>query len=183
MKFFGIFLAFLLSAVGLLGETPEQVVEKYFAKVKTEGFAAIADLIHPAEVSKFKGMMAPVVADVLKSPEAESFGAFASHSDPTLMAEMSDAHFLNLFMTWASNAMPGLRQMMADATVKPLGHVAEGDLRHVVVRLKAQKGEIEIEKLSVMSVKESEGQWMMTLSMEMMGVAEALRKHHGGNQR
>ena len=41
-------------------------------------------------------------------------------------------------------------------------------------------GEIGIEKLSVMSVKESEGQWMMTLSIEMMGVAEALRKHHDG---
>ena len=155
--------------------TPEDVIQEYFQKVKTDGFASVADLIHPAELKKMQEMMLPVIIDGLESDQAAAFKSFADPKDPKKVAKFTDLEFMKKVLSWISGLQPMLSEIMKTAKVETLGHVVEGDLQHVVVRTKMKANGVEMEELSVMTIKDFEGKPMMTLSGEMKGMAEALK--------
>ena len=165
-----------LSVCRAIGGSPEEVIASYFQKVKAEGFGSIADLMHPDELRKFHEMLLPIVTESLAAEEAPTFKFFAAEADPKMPAKMTDAEFMNRFMTWVSESNPALRQIISDASIETLGHVVEGDFKHVVVRMKVSANGIDIDQLSVMTVKDFKGKLLMTLSGEMKGVAESLKR-------
>jgi hypothetical protein len=169
-------LVLLLCSNQLFADSPEYIVSAYFQKVKKDGFTSISELMHPDELRKMHEMMLPIIAESLMSEDAPTFKGFADKSDPKTVAKMTDAEFMNRFMTWVSDLQPALRQIISGATIETLGHVVEGDLKHVVVRMKMNSNGIDIEKMSVMTVKDFEGKPRMTLSGEMKGVAESLKR-------
>ena len=70
-----------------------------------------------------------------------------AEADPKMPAKMTDAEFMNRFMTWVSESNPALRQIISDASIETLGHVVEGDFKHVVVRMKVSANGIDIDQL------------------------------------
>jgi hypothetical protein len=168
-------LLFTLSVFRAIGSSPEEVITAYFQKVKAEGFVSIAELMHPHELRKFQDMLLPIVTQSLATEEVPTFKLFASGTDPKKPAKMTDAEFMNRFMTWVSESNPALRQIISGASIETLGHVVEGDFKHVVVRMKMSANGIDIDKLSVMTVKDFEGKTLMTLSGEMRGVADSFK--------
>ncbi|MEW6304069.1 MAG: hypothetical protein AB1705_11390 [Verrucomicrobiota bacterium] len=157
-------------------QTPEEVVAGYFEKIKAGGGNTVAALMHPDELKKFHAMMTPVVEGALASPQAKAFQKFADPSDPAKKRTMTDAEFMNLFMEWVELVQPGAMAALKGATIEALGHVSEGEVKHVVVRVKVKSEGLEVEKMSVLSVKNFQGVPKLTLTGEMKGIAEALRR-------
>lgn len=160
----------------LPGETPEDVVTRYFAKLKDGGLNTVASLMHPEELQKFQEMLTPIIESALASNESKIFQMFADSKEPSRIRKLSGAEFMNLFMEWIESVKPGVNTIMKDAKVEALGHVREGDIRHVVVKMRMKSEGIEIEKISVVSVKDFHGVPKMILTGEMKGMAEALKR-------
>jgi hypothetical protein len=167
----------VVTGLPLLVETPEQVVTAYFEKMKSGGLNTVAVLMHPDELQKFRLMLTPIIEGGLASPQGkQAFQKFADANDPSKLRPLNDSEFMNLFMEWVQNINPGMTAALKDATVEALGHVREKDMKHVVVRMKLKSEGIEIEKMSVISVKDHQGVPKMLLTGEMKGIAEALKR-------
>lgn len=167
----------IISQPCIAQDTPEAVVDTYFERVASGGINQIGSLMHPDELSKFRSMMAPIVSQALSSPgEAEAFAIFADSSNAQQMKSFSSVAFMNTFMEWIVRMQPGFTEVFKNATVETLGHVIEGEKKHVVVRMTMSVEGIEIEKMTVLSIKDFNGQPRMMLTGEMKGVAEALQQ-------
>lgn len=165
--------------LSLGAQTPEEAVSQGFDIIKKEGFAKIAVLMHPDELAKFRAMLGPVVEASLAaegSKNAAVFKVFADPADAKRMAEFTDVAFMETFLDWVQTLQPGMKELMQGATVVTLGHVPEGDTKHVVVRMTMKSMGMEVEKLSVMSVRDYKGKPMLTLMGEMKGIAEAMKQ-------
>jgi hypothetical protein len=174
LSFIGIF---LFSLADLSAETPEQVVSSYFGKLQNGASNTIAPLMHPDELRKFRETMVPIVETGLKSPQASLFQKFANPEAPSSMRLLTDAEFINIFMEWLEMIQPAMATIIKSATIEPVGHVVEGDLRHVVIRMKVKNTEgVEIEKLNVVTLKDYQGTPKMMMTSEMKGVAESMKR-------
>jgi hypothetical protein len=168
-----------LQPLSVAAQTPEEAVSQGFDIIKNEGFAKVAVLMHPDELAKFRAMLGPVVEASLAaegSKNAAVFKVFADPSDAKKIAQLTDVAFMETFLDWVQKLQPGMQEMMQGATVATLGHIQEGDTKHVVVRLTMKSMGMEVEKLSVMSVRDYEGKPMLTLMGEMKGIAEAMKQ-------
>lgn len=154
--------------------TPEEVVTRYFERVKEQGLGSVADMMHPDELTKFRRMVEPVVLESLAEKD-DTFAIYADAQDPTRISPMDDVKFMNTFMSWASQAVPGLAGALRNTSMQALGHVVEGEVRHVVVRAKVKAQDLEVEKMSVWSVKDHDGKPMLTLTGDIQGLAQSLK--------
>lgn len=170
-------IALMFSAAQLSAQTPEQVVTSYFDKMKAGGINTTATLMHPDELRKFREMLTPVIEGGLASErDRASFQRFADPTNSAKMRVLDDVQFMNLFMEWVESVRPGFSTVLKDAKVEALGHVQENDLKHVVVRMKMKSQGIEVEKMSVFSVKDFQGVPKLILTGEIKGMAEALNR-------
>ena len=183
MRIASTFFALLSCATLVSAATPEDVIQSYFEKVGREGFGTIAELMHPDELKKFHDMLGPIVSEALgeAGDDAEMFKSFADPTDSKKVATLSDAQFMNTFMAWIEALRPDLRSMIKGAKIETLGHVTEGELSHVVVRMTMSTQGMSVEQLSVMSIRDFQGTPMMILSGEMKGVAESLKRQRAKN--
>lgn len=156
-------------------KTPEEVVTRYFERIKADGIDTVANMMHPDELKKFKEMLAPVIQDSFEAGD-HTFDLFADAHDASKMGALDDVAFMDTFMTWVTRAVPNLTAAMKGASMQAIGHVVEGDVKHIVVRSKMKVEDMEVEKMSVISVKDHEGTPMMLLTGEIKGVAQQLKR-------
>lgn len=169
--------ALVILPQSIVAQTPEDVVQEYLESVKKDGFSGTVGLMHPEELQKFRQAMGPIVEGGLASrSEAKLFAEFSDPVDPKRMRPLSDFEFMTAYMRWIEAVRPNIAKGMA-TKVKTLGHVSEGDVKHVVVRVGLRAGDADIEKVTVFSVKEWKGKYRMLLSAEMKGMAEPPRKN------
>jgi hypothetical protein len=165
------------SCASLPAQTPEQVATNYFEKMKAGEMNTVSSLMHPDELRKFHQMLTPVIERGLASDrDNRLFQPFADPQDPTKMRAVDDSQFMSLFMEAVESVQPGINAILKSARVEALGHIRENDVIHVVVRMKLQSQGIEIERMSVLSLKDHQGVPKVMLSGEMKGVAEALKR-------
>ena len=171
------FVLLVCSSVALVAQTPEQVVTAYFDKMKSGGLNTVASLMHPDELRKFRQMLMPVVESSLAADSKDRiFAIFGDPNSPGKMRALDELQFMNVFMELVLKLNPGMDAMLKDAVIQTLGHVRENDIKHVVVRTKMKGEGLEIEQMSVVSVKDYEGVPKLTLTGEMKGLAEALKR-------
>jgi hypothetical protein len=171
-----LFLIVLLGLCAARAKTPEEVIRSYVEQVKVGGLGSVAGLMHPDELAKFRAMMRPFIDDALKEEEGRAvFGPFAEVSDKTKQRQLSPEEFMSTFMRWIEAVQPQISQVLKASTFEVLGHVKEGEVSHVVVRMRAKIQGMEIEQMSIMSTKEDQGTAKMMLSGEIKQMAEALR--------
>lgn len=160
----------------LRAQSPEDAVRLYVDTVKAQGMGSVAALMHPDELAKFQGMMAPVIEMALGEQQGRAvFGRFSDPADETKLRPLNPPEFLSAFLQCIEALQPQLTQIMKVSTVDILGHVKEGDVCHVVTRFRTKYQGMEIEKLSVMSTKDHQGTAKMILSGEIKQMAEVLR--------
>ena len=145
--------------------SPLWVARDYLKSLRDRGFAAMADYVHPDELARFKAMLTPVL-------EAESdaggralmnatFGRDARLTDVRLA---DPADFLRRFARVMSARMPEQRMDFDDLQV--LGSVEEGELVHVLMRLRWESQAITRDRLEVVSLLRFEKSWKPILGPE-----------------
>jgi hypothetical protein len=188
LRFVLLFALSLLGAAAAHARSPEDTLVAFVAAVQQGGLAASVRFIHSAELAAFRAEYEPEIAKRVKSGRTrERFVMFTDPYDRKKVRPFKDdADFLAVFIKWlSSSGMVGVTTF-DNATVKPLGTVAEGDLRHVLGRFtykrEKQSGDQSTaaaptqEIVSITSMKMDAGQPMLLLLPELRSFANLVRK-------
>lgn len=162
--------------------SPESVVKSYLEALKSGQYLAVAELMHPEALEKFRGMMLPLAEEAAGTDEAASLLVlFRGVSDVAALKKLSPAEFFAAFFGGITDANPMLKDALASGSMSPIGSVPEGDMLHMVCRTSVSVEEISLTKMEVISLRQSQGSWRVLLSGEMEGIVQALRKAAGKN--
>lgn len=167
----------LLPAVAC-ARSPEETLVAYVRAVQQRGLPAAVEFIHPDELASFRADLEDEIARRVKSSRTrQRFAIFADPYNPKQLRPFKDdADFVAVFIKWMSTSGVAGVVTFDKAEVRPLGHVAEGDLRHVVARFVFNAGEEnERETVTVTTMKMSGAQPMLMLLPELRQVANMVR--------
>lgn len=161
---------------------PELVARDYLTAVRDRGFAAQADFLHPDEMARFQQLLVPVFeAEAKKGGRGllnATFGREASLTDVSL-APPDD--FMRRFARVMAVRVPD--QPVGFNELVILGIVEEGDQVHVLARLRTQRDEVMEDRLEVVSLTPSEGNWKVILSPKLERAVSAMRRQAEGGDR
>jgi hypothetical protein len=157
--------------------SPEQLVSLYYEKIGKGDMAALADYMHGEELKKFRDMILPILEEGIKSGEDSEVLKGFTRGDPLeKVQQYSPKEFFRRFLAWITEINPGMTDILKNSTFIPIGHVADGDLIHVVFRMNTKIEGVTITKVSVMSLKKDGAEWKLLLTGEIEGMTKALQR-------
>ena len=155
---------------------PEAVFEEYMAAMRTGDWAACSRIMHSEALAEFHQAYVSL-AQSDKSGEVAS--VFFGVESPDSVAKVTPEACFERVM----NVVMGLDPMMGDvisssmATV--LGTVPEGDVRHVVYRLRLTVQGTEVSKVSVFPFQRDGEEWRALLTGDMREMIQAMQAQVG----
>jgi hypothetical protein len=165
------------AAAQMSAESPEAVAERYVSAMRTQKWSAMADLMHPEALAKFRTMFSGVVHSPRAGPVREQLFGGAT---PARLDSLNDAQFYALVIAVAMSADPELQTAMDSARMEILGHVDEGsDISHVVFRMRLPVGPVTVAKLDVITFKRYRNTWLTLLRADLEIMAAALQQRFG----
>jgi hypothetical protein len=174
--------AFAQAAEPRPAASPESVVKSYLEALKSGEYLAVAEMMHPEALEKFRGMLLPIAEEAAGANKEESFLVlFRGVADVAALKKLSPAEFFAAFFGGVTDANPVLKDALASGSMNPIGSVPEGDMLHMVCRTSVSVEGLSLTKMEVISLRQSQGNWRVLLSGEMEGIAQALRKAAGKN--
>ncbi|MBR9682609.1 MAG: hypothetical protein GOV02_02950 [Candidatus Aenigmarchaeota archaeon] len=163
-------------------KSEEFLAKLYFIKLQKKEWNEVAKLYTPEALKEFKSMItSPLEASSVEFPEEFSAGLFEGlfGSEKTIedIKEMSDidffANFLRNSVEMASEAGGGVDFK----SLNIIGSVSEGDsICHILARMYVEVGEMEFEKLEILSVKKIRDTWGIILQGQVKGMAKQFVK-------
>ena len=168
-------MALLAGAPGLgAQETPEQVVQRYYASFFTGDYAGGAALMHPEALDQLKETMVGLAA----MPGATEDPEFREMFDVGTVAEFQALSPATVFerLLRAQLDEPDMREILSTAQVTVLGHVMEGDTTaHVLYRMRMTLGEaMEMDQVQVAPLKRANGEWRVLLTGSLAGMMSGM---------
>lgn len=166
-------LLFMSAPAATAQETPLDVARRYFTALKAGDVITYVDLMHPDELARFKGMLAPAIAADTSGEGARQLFGLDNSAE---FAKLTDREVFERFMKKFVMDSPDFQETMSTMSTEFLGSVPEGtDIAHVVYRLKMViYNSIESTEMEVVSLKRSGSNWRMMLDKEMEGMGQML---------
>ena len=153
-------------------QKPEEVARDYFLALKARGVSEVATYMHPAELSRFKEMLLPVYQAESEAGKSELRDATFGNGSSLADVQQADPKlFMSNFMK-AIGARAGVQPTFDSIDV--LGVIPEDQLMHVVTRVKVGSPPVSVTKMEVVTLKVHDGKWMLMLSGQFEGIAQAL---------
>jgi hypothetical protein len=173
-SFFLVALFLLTGAASASTESPESVVREYFAELKSKGLAAVSAHMHQDELARFKSMLLPIFQpDGAPNHKELVAGFFGPEATPESVAAVPPTEFMNAFMALAGRQMGSLNMRFGDSEV--VGSVQEGEVTHVVTRMRTGTAELTVTQMEVISLRKEGTRWRLLLTGRFEGMAQAFR--------
>lgn len=161
-------------------QTPEEVAAAYFRDLSRDGLAAAGQYMAPSELVRFRSMLMPIFEEGFRSAkDSPMLSAFTRGDSLQQVQDYSAREFFERAMLWMGTLNPGMDAILRQARSKPLGHVREGEVAHVVLRTVAQVSGATASKVSVVSFRTEQGEWRMLLAGDIENMATMLRNQAG----
>lgn len=159
--------------------SPEELVSLYYSKMGAGDTTALAERMHSAELAKFRRAMLPVLEAGIASGD-DAWSGFTQGDTLDEVRAYTPKKFFSRFLQSLFKLKPGLEDALKNATIAPIGHVAEqtpeGETVHVVYRMTTRIQGVSISKVSVMSLRQDGDQWKLLLTGEIEGLAQSLKQ-------
>lgn len=157
-------------------ETPEAVAQRYVDAMRRHDWAAMAQLMHPQAVAKFRTMMGAL----MRSQKAGRFREqFFGDSSAAQLDSLSDRDFYARFLE-AAMSEAELQEIVDSAQVTILGHVNESpEIVHVVFSMRLPVGPISVVKPDVITLRREGTGWLALLRADIEIMAAALQQRFG----
>jgi hypothetical protein len=173
-------LLIIVLSVPARARTPEEIVSDYVTATKQEGLTGIARFIHPDELARFRAGVEPAIRLALANDRTRA--VFLKFADPAdvrrLKSFANDGEFLATFMDWVSRERAKAPRLNKNAVVTTLGHVDEGDLCHVVLRIGLAPEKPDTDQITVITTKLHEGEPLLMLPPEVERMMLPFAQHH-----
>lgn len=159
------------------GKSPEDVARVGLDLVSKRDWPAYTHLMHPEALQRMKQMFRPIVAADTKGESAQ--GLFGVGGIKGYDAASDSALFCSLMVNLMKIA-PAMVEAVKNAEYTVIGSVPEGkDLVHVVYRVHTAAEDVQVTKVSTISLRRHGETWRFLLSGNMEGLVSALKKAHG----
>jgi hypothetical protein len=159
------------------GQSPEEVARVGLDLVSKRDWPAYAHLMHPEALRSMKQMFRPIVEADTKGEAAQGLFGVAGIGDYD--AASDSALFCSLMVNLMKIA-PTMVEAVKNAQYTVIGSVPEGqDLVHVVYRVRTAAEDVQVTKVSAISLRRHGETWRFLLSGNMEGLVSALQKAHG----
>jgi hypothetical protein len=150
-----------------------------FEAFRTSDWTTYASQLHPMALERFESILRPAFDVMVQVDSAGNVPEEFKWYDSTIKTEdfmnMEPEAFFAYSMTELTKAVPGLSEALEGSTIEVIGEVAEGDsLVHVVVRTQAQALGMGMSEVSVMTTRQSDGEFRLMLPSQIEGLATAV---------
>lgn len=166
--------AITFSIPAFAADSPEAYVQESFTTLQEGNYEEAADYYSEDALADFRGMM----GFINELPDEASAGFynyfFGEEASAESVEELTDAQFFANFLEGMFTGGPTGEVDLANFEV--LGSVDKEDMHYVVTRNKVNAGEMEIESLEVVPVKETDGDYKLTLTGRMKGAAAQMKQ-------
>lgn len=149
-------------------ESPEIFVLRYLSATKDDASLPTVKFLHPEALSRFKSIMSPLFDVKTADVGTLIFGIKTRVQYDALTPEDVYVKFLDYF--YRTN--PGLREIITDSELNVLGSVSEGELVHVLYRMKIKSGPVTGEQVEIVTIKKNGSGWGAMLSADYEGLIE-----------
>lgn len=161
-------------------ESPEEVAHTYIRAMADQRLNVVADSMHTVALDRFKDIMVEVAKAIESAPAdrrapAKMISALFGEEGPGAVKSMPSRDVFVRFMSNLTTFVPQIREMHAGSEYQVLGHVDEsGNVTHVVFRATLKRGQAEITKMEVLSLKREGVAWKVLLTDDLRNLVEAL---------
>lgn len=153
---------------------PQAVAKEYFSVLQQEGLSSIGRFMHPKALKEFKEMLIPAyVAEFETGGHQLLEDAFGKDKSITDIKKMDPLAFMNGFMGRSAAKLGDLK--ISFDKLEILGTIAEGDARHVLVRISGGGGGVTLSAFEVLSFIPYQKSWRLQLNGNIRGIASAIR--------
>jgi hypothetical protein len=155
--------------------TPEAVATEAIKAMNAHDYAGYTSYMHPDALKSFRTMMSAVVDSAAESKaESQILALFHEVKSVAALREMSDPQFFTSFLQGLT-ANPLTKEALGGAECEILGHIKEGNIAHVVGRIKVTMRGASVKKMTVISLQPHGKTWKMLLTGELEGLAAMLK--------
>jgi len=172
----------LLSVAAQAGPPPEEIAHTYIRSFADLRLNVVADSLHPSALEKFKGLLI-TIADAIEAapanrkPPPKMLSALFGDDGPQAVKTLPARDAFVRFMSNLTTFVPQLREMTAGSEYQVLGHVDEGgNVTHVVFRATLRRGETEVTKMEVLSLKRDGEDWKVLLTDDLESLIRGFGK-------
>jgi hypothetical protein len=157
----------------------QQVAKDYLTGVNGAGLDGGIPFLHPDELARFKKLMLPILEQERQAGRRHllnaTFGRDAEMVDVRLVAPDD---FMRRFARVASARLDQTPTRFD--RVETIGTIAEGEVRHVLIREVAEKGGARTQRLVVVSLRLSDREWKVLLGSDIESLLDALQGRPAG---
>ena len=174
--FFSLFVALGISSFCHGSETPEEVAHTYIRALADSRLNLVADEMHPAALERFKAVLSGIAqaitsAPAERKPSPKLVSALFGDGGVESVKETPPREAFVRFMSNLTTFLPQIREMSAGTEHEIIGHVDEGgNITHVVFRATLKRGNTELTKMDVLSLKRDGEDWKVLLTDDMEGL-------------
>jgi hypothetical protein len=155
-------------------ESAEAAVRDYHADLQSKGLRSVSAHMHRDELLRFKEMLLPIFQPEGPPNHKELVaGFFGPDATPESVAAAPPAVFMNAFMSIAERQLETLNYRFGDSEV--VGSIQEGDVTHVLTRVRGGAAELKVTQMEVVSVRKDGAHWRLLLTGRYEGMAQAFR--------
>lgn len=151
---------------------PEEVAHTYIRGMADSRMNVVADVMHPGSLDRFKTILTGLADAIINAPPdrrppQKMVDALFGSQGPAGIKEQSPHDVFVGFMSNLITFLPQVREMTAGSEYQVLGHVDEGNVSHVVFRAVLRRGEAQMTKMSVLSLKRDGETWKVLLTDDL----------------
>lgn len=161
-------------------DTPEQVVNAYYAAIAGTNFEDAAKSLHPAELAKLKEFTIPAVTALVGTNETPShLRPFTRDDSMEELSKLSPSDVYVRIMTWATSIQPMWIGVMQRTKTGAIGSIQDPDdaaKAHVVCRQTTSIQDTNMVRMTVISTAKDGGHWKVLPPPEVQMLANQLAR-------
>lgn len=153
------FLYLLAAVIGPLcaARTPEETVQGVFAALSKGGLPAMVDFVHEYDIPEYRKYVSQLVEQARAAAAQDPGAQEVVKRLPPNFEKLQGREYVKAGMAAVGGDNPDTIKIFRSLSLQPLGHVREGNLAHVVVRLRIPVGTEVKQEIKVITVKEQSG--------------------------
>ena len=166
----------LLIARAPAADTPEDVVARQLAAMRAGDWDQFTSCMSESTLREFQKSVIDILTNAPESVNREQLlRTYFQNKSAGDLSAIKPAEFFALFMNGLRDTNPGLKESMAKAEGKILGHIDEGpDTAHVVTRMIMPISDGRMTKMDVTTLKRDGDTWKAQLKGDMQAVVNNL---------
>ena len=153
-------------------DTPEAAAARYGASLRQGDWKSCSQLMHSEALARFGELFVPIA---IRDHTGKALQAFFQVTSAEELDQLAPEVRFERFFLGLSQVDPALQAQMENSEMTPIGHLMEGEVAHVVSRIRVVDPQgVKVQNLEVVSLKKEGDQWKILLPAPVEALAASI---------